>query len=478
MQKYWQLIVGLLLLAAAFAPPGLVHNPPAQHVAKAPEDCRSSPLPRPIKQNSNAAVTGTVKQAENNKSIVHISFDVNTESAGQTLTINIPEGGNIVDSRGVVNTSDSEVRANLSRDSFWIRYSNGSPAVHNFSYTAGPTWIIAPTPETGDVDVTFEPAETGYIGQNILYLGGYTTQTKQVGCQQLRVIKPNAADINAERRLTMLASVARRFNIGKTYRTVTIFASPKKLGPDTGIFDLTSKGGFVWELENEIVVYDRGSIHDARNMWVHEYIHTRQFRPDDEQFEWIIEATATYYAARLSLELGYISAAEYNAQLAEYARFSPEQPLASATDDPVAYQWGAVVVARLDTALVRRGETSLFGIYQDMNSGAGPSLAGYEEFERRLTGPGGLNETRVNETRATVFDSEPPQPGPIYVGNWWERPLIADRSLPYVTPLMVLRWLAKVVGIVLTVSAGATILEDRFPRAFAWLRERTRWDGE
>jgi len=35
----------------------------------------------------------------------------------------------------------------------------------------------------------------------------------------------------------------------------------------------------------------------ARNVWLHEYVHTQQSYEADREVEWFTEATATYYAA-------------------------------------------------------------------------------------------------------------------------------------------------------------------------------------
>ena len=53
----------------------------------------------------------------------------------------------------------------------------------------------------------------------------------------------------------------------------------------------------------------------ARNVWLHEYVHTQQSYEADREVEWFTEATATYYAALFTYEQGDISFATFESEL-------------------------------------------------------------------------------------------------------------------------------------------------------------------
>jgi hypothetical protein len=212
------------------------------------------------------------------------------------------------------------------------------------------------------------------------------------------MIRPAAAEINPEPHLEVLTGAARSLSTRKAYEDIHIFASPSPVG---------QKGGFVPRYENNVVISTDASIHTPRNVWIHEYVHTRQVEYEGDNFAWFNEASATYYAARLSLEQGLISQSEYDAQLASFARYTPDANLASARTELVAYRWGAVVLARLDVELVDKGYT-LMMLFNDWNSYSGPSFDDtMADLEKK-----GVSQSTLNDTRDTVLKNSPPDPQP------------------------------------------------------------------
>ena len=54
----------------------------------------------------------------------------------------------------------------------------------------------------------------------------------------------------------------------------------------------------------------------SESTWTHEYVHTRQrFADRSRAMEWFVEASAEYYAARLSHDLGLVNDLEYEWEL-------------------------------------------------------------------------------------------------------------------------------------------------------------------
>ncbi|SEP15288.1 hypothetical protein SAMN05216388_103818 [Halorientalis persicus] len=427
----YRLLFGLLLVAIAIPLAALQPAAVPSQTATAPQQCQPTP-DRPVAGGDDGAISGTVAQATENQSIVEITYTVR-EQPSDTLEIELPPGATLVNQSGFDSADGQYLYAWVQRgDQLTLRYlltkrgRGGATSFKNMSYVAGADWMIAPTPAHSGADTGLQPADSGVIGTNILYLGNYTTQTREADCQNITLVVPAAADLNPEPKLKSLARAARSFSVGNPYSTVRYFVSPQPI---------TAAAGFTPQSENNVLIEDDLQVHSAWNAWVHEYIHTRQTgEAVGQNFTWFQEASATYYAARLSLEQGLISPAAYDAALAQNAQYDPSTDLATANADEVAYRWGAVVLARLDTALVQRGHT-LAGVFDAVNR----ESTTYADFESQLA-QRGLNDSQLNKTRATVLDDDRPDPALAYTSPWqWlPRPLLAQWSLLSMVPTFLL----------------------------------------
>jgi len=336
----YRLLFGLLLVAVAIPLAALQPAAAPSQTATAPQQCQPTP-DRPVAGGGDAAISGTVGQATENQSIVEITYTVREQPFPDHLYITLPPGATLVNQSGFDSASDQSLDARVQRgDQLTLRYAltklgrAGATAFENVSYVAGSDWLIAPTPAHIGADTTLQSADSGVIGTNLLYLGNYTAQTRTVGCQNITLIVPAAADLDPEPKLDSLAGAARSMSIGNAYSTVRIFASPQPL---------TAVAGYTPRSQNNILIEADAPLRSAGNTWVHEYVHTRQAVYEGQNFTWFQEASATYYAARLSLEQGLISPAAYDAALTRNANYNPSTDLATANADEVAYRWGAVV---------------------------------------------------------------------------------------------------------------------------------------
>jgi hypothetical protein len=98
-------------------------------------------------------------------------------------------------------------------------------------------------------------------------------------------------------------------------------------------------------------VRDDERLDSPHNVWLHEYVHARQAYTAERDAYWFTEATASYYAALLTLQQGRIGFDSFRARLALGAR-SPDASAELA--DPatwiptVPYTKGALVAGELD----------------------------------------------------------------------------------------------------------------------------------
>jgi len=400
-----KIIIGILLIGFAAEPFVLQSSGVQPTATTAPDNCRGSPLPRPVPDNTSKPVVGTVYHSQSNESVVRVEYTARADIENN-LTISLRSGSTLLSAQGLEQTDTYQFETEIEEgETFSIRYAvSDLRNLSGISYTSGENWIIAPTPKHQGPGVGLSPAESGFIGLHTLYLGNYTTHSSKAGCQTITMILPDAAGIDPEPRLEMLAGAARSLSTGKTYTDVYVFASPRSLG---------KRDGFVPLNENEIVLSANSPIQSPTNIWIHEYVHTRQVDYKGDNFGWFNEASATYYAARLSLEQGLISRAEYDAQLASFATYAPNRSLASAQTADVAYQWGAVVLARLDAALIEEGHT-LMELFLEWNRYDGSSFSdALSQVENK-----GVDQNALNQTQATVLNNTRPDPSPAQESRW------------------------------------------------------------
>jgi hypothetical protein len=175
--------------------------------------------------------------------------------------------------------------------------------------------------------------------------------------ERLRLIVPHAADPAAApgRILDALTAASERLAIGGRNRTVTAFVAPT--------------AGVTWahrglSLGPDARVNDAATLSDPTNVWVHEYVHTRQDRSaTTPATEWLLEATAEYYALALAFERGAVDFRAYRDVL---ERGIGGDAAGAVLADPATwtgdaqYRKGALVVAALD----RRIRTSNGATFQ------------------------------------------------------------------------------------------------------------------
>jgi len=116
-----------------------------------------------------------------------------------------------------------------------------------------------------------------------------------------------------------------------------------------------------------------GSLSSTHNVWLHEYVHTRQrFADRDREMEWFVEASAEYYAARLAYELGLVGDLEYEWEMKSRRASASDSTLADPATwsrPAVPYRKGALTLAALDAEIRNRtdGERTLEDVFGQLN---------------------------------------------------------------------------------------------------------------
>jgi hypothetical protein len=179
-----------------------------------------------------------------------------------------------------------------------------------------------------------------------------------------------------------LADAAGRLDVGDRDEAVLAYAVP-------GV----RRGGESVPARDEFWVEAGSRLDDPESVWLHEYVHTRQSYRPAEDMRWFREASAEYYAARLSYEQGSVSERALRRHLdGDPSRATLTDP-ATWTSDGVPHHRGARVLAVLDAKIRAEtgGHRSLEDVFRRVNRHDGTVT--YADFAQT-----------VNEVAGTSMD--------------------------------------------------------------------------
>jgi len=245
-------------------------------------------------------------------------------------------------------------------------------------------------------------AGPGAVGDRMVYLGAVTTTERSQNGQTFRLVVPERAELSEspEAILDSLTNASQSLRVGDRDAEVVVFAAP------TGGVEWAVRGLAIGDAE--FWVRDFESVDEPSNVWVHEYVHTRQAFETTSETRWLTEATAQYYAAALTLEQERIDFEAFRRELArgEGSTYDDVVLAEPATWTANAnYVKGALAAGRLDLALRRATDQSgtLERVLREMNGGDAPVTQ--TEFLDAVEAVGGADaRTRATEITAT---SEP-----------------------------------------------------------------------
>lgn len=216
---------------------------------------------------------------------------------------------------------------------------------------------------TGPTEVSKQVtiAGDGAVGDAIAFLGNHHEVRRSAHGQRFRLIVPAQAKL-AEPESEILDSVAAAssaLQVGDRDAEVFMVAAPT--GPVRwGVRGLQIGESSYW-------VRDTERLDTADNVWIHEYVHTRQAYAAGTDVRWFTEGSATFYAALLTLEQSRIGFDAFRDRLGIGARPPTSGAVLAepATWDGVApYLKGTLVAGEVDRRL--RVATDRSGSLQDV----------------------------------------------------------------------------------------------------------------
>jgi len=211
-------------------------------------------------------------------------------------------------------------------------------------------------------------AGPGYTGEEFVYLGAVDTRSRRAHGQTVTLVVPDRATMveSPDAVLDTLADSADRLRVGDRDERVTMFVAPTTPGVEWGVRGLQYGDTDAW-------VRDAEPLGEPDNTWIHEYVHTRQSFRTADSGQWLPEATATYYAALLTLERNETEFAGFREFLGRGAR----APQAGAVlveprswDNAANYWKGALVTAAIDRQirLATNGTRSFGTVFSRLNA--------------------------------------------------------------------------------------------------------------
>ncbi|MGQ4556539.1 hypothetical protein [Halobellus sp. GM3] len=256
---------------------------------------------------------------------------------------------------------------------------------------------------SGGADVGFERsmnAAEGATGNDIAYLGAYEEYTHTAHGQRFRLIVPASASLEVppEELFASLSDASDRLHVGDRDETVFVVAAPTLDGVDWGVRGLHTGGSDMW-------VRDFERLDEADNVWLHEYVHTRQGYTTAADSRWFTEGGAVYYSALLAFEQDRISYETFRERLRRGERDDDSILARPDTWERNAnYHIGALVAGDLDrqTRLGSDGERSLQDVFRRMNAKDGTVNAA--DVRSFLRDAGGRDVAAAGDRYTTTTD--------------------------------------------------------------------------
>ncbi len=346
------------------------------------------------------------------------------------LTLRIPERATVVETEGFSEdsageyawderTDDPSVTFRVSADR---RLDQDGPLAEDgeLLFTEDDEWALVEIPSVGaswrftgsgemTVDRRTEIDGPGVAGERMAFLGEYDEHTHSAHDQRFRLIVPHAAvlDESPGTIFESLSHASDRLRVGERDDEVFIIVAPTE-GVEWGVSGLQGGSSDMW-------VGDDERVDTPTNVWVHEYVHARQDYETTSETRWFTEATATYYAALLTLEDDRIDFDEFQRYMAD----GENDPQAgSVLSDPDSwennadYLKGALVAGEIDRQIrvATDGESSFDAVFRSLNSHDGElTAADFERYVSAASNSEVASEASRYTTTAetpTMWDSE------------------------------------------------------------------------
>ena len=227
------------------------------------------------------------------------------------------------------------------------------------------------------LDRTGPVAGEGVVGDRYALVGAHEVTERSAGDRRVRVVVP--AGVTPAARpgavAAALADAAWRLDVGDADESLLAFA----------VADPDHRGGEALPAHDEFWVHAGMGLADPENVWLHEYVHARQSFRLATEMRWFREASAEYYAARLSYEQGLVGRGEMRSHLGGPPSRATLTDPGTWTCPAVPRRKGARTLAVLDRKIRAEsdGHRSLQDVFRRLNDHDGPVT--YDAFVQTVS---------------------------------------------------------------------------------------------
>jgi len=207
----------------------------------------------------------------------------------------------------------------------------------------------------------------GVIKRGFAFLGNHDIRTATAHNQQFRLVIPDAANLteSPDAILDNVAYASKQLQVGERDSDVVMIAAPTSDGIKWARGG-TARDSIFW-------TQDTAKLDSPRNIWLHEYIHTRQGFDRTNDFEWFAEGSAEYYAALFTLQQEQIGFEEFRNHLTVNDSRQASAILTETRDSALPqYTKGGLVAARSDQRIRDATNASLTEILKQLNAAEEP----------------------------------------------------------------------------------------------------------
>ncbi|WP_267642506.1 hypothetical protein [Haloarchaeobius amylolyticus] len=214
--------------------------------------------------------------------------------------------------------------------------------------------------EDDTLPTTYRAAGEGVVGDRMAFLGPHEARTYTSEGRTMTLVIPEATGVvDADDVFGTLTYAMDELEVHHGDRDIRVFAAPDPIrlgGLQAGNTDM-------W-------VHHSSAVNDPDNVWVHEYIHTRQRFTTTHKMDWFFEGSADYTTALLTYQEGRISFEEF------YTHVSTDRDAASRlsaqskwTSEYAEYTKGRRVLAALDAEIrqATNGNNTLEDVFYLLN---------------------------------------------------------------------------------------------------------------
>jgi PGF-CTERM protein len=315
---------------------------------------------------------------------ISVTTEVDSPDSIVNLTVYLPAAANVTATDGFGRVNETAYRTDDATATVTYRLPanrsrpgagpEGGGASGDYVFVDAGEWALVQRPAValswyarGAVSVNRSLAVDGEgaAGTSMAFLGPHRTVTRTAHGQRFDLIVPEAASM-VESPSTVLASLVNAsgdLQVGDRDDRVFAIAAPATVS--WGVAGLQTGDTDFWVAADQ-------RLNESNNVWLHEYVHTRQAYTVSEATRWTIEGWADYYGALLALEGGHVTFEQFREKLREGRADGVRSAVLTNTSDWTGYAnyyKGALVAGELDrrVRLASDRERTFQRVWRSMN---------------------------------------------------------------------------------------------------------------